>query len=58
MTAKDVPSPRRWRAGKALVTALILAVSGTLIAVGIYLGEPAKVLQKAVTICLECIGIG
>ncbi len=58
MTAKDVPSPRRRRTGKSLVTALILAVSGTLIAVGIYLNEPAEVLQKAVNICLECIGIG
>ncbi len=25
---------------------------------GIILGEPAEVYQKAVTICLSCIGIG
>jgi hypothetical protein len=25
---------------------------------GVYCGEPQQVLQKAATICLECIGIG
>lgn len=58
MTAKDAPRPRRRLAGKRLVTAAIFAASLVLIAVGVFLGEPAEVLQKAVNICLECIGIG
>lgn len=35
-----------------------LAVSAVLTAAGIALGQPHEVLQKAVRICLECIGIG
>lgn len=58
MTAKDAPRPRRGPAGKRLVTAAIFAAAVGLIAVGVFLGEPAEVLQKAVNICLECIGIG
>ena len=58
MTAKDAPRPRRRLAGKSLVTAAIFAAAMGLIAVGVFLGEPAEVLQKAVNICLECIGIG
>lgn len=58
MTAKDAPRPRRRLAGKRLVTAAIFAAAVGLIAVGVFLGEPAEVLQKAVNICLECIGIG
>ncbi len=37
---------------------ILLAISVALLAVGIYLGEPAAVWQKAVTICLSCIGVG
>ncbi len=38
---------------------LIITVGAILmIAAGIYTGEPAAVWQKAVSICLSCIGIG
>ncbi|MDN0032547.1 CD1871A family CXXC motif-containing protein [Oscillibacter ruminantium] len=40
------------------VTAAIFAAAIILIAVGIFIGEPDEVRQKAVNICLECIGIG
>ena len=43
---------------RKIVTAAIIVLSVALIAVGIYTGEPAEVLQKAVNICLECIGVG
>ena len=36
-----------------LLTAAVL-----MIAFGIFRGEPDSVMQKAVRICLECIGIG
>jgi len=36
-----------------LLTLFVLLLVG-----GIYLGEVAKVLRKAVLLCLDCIGIG
>ena len=35
-----------------------IAVGMAMIVYGIFLGEPNTVMRKAVTICLECIGIG
>lgn len=40
---------------KAIVTSVIGVV---FMAFGIYRGEMATVLSKAIRICLECIGIG
>lgn len=38
---------------------VIVAVAGlVMMAFGIYKGEMAEVLSKAIRICLECIGIG
>ncbi len=36
----------------------VLVLSVALIGIGLWRREPLEVLQKAVTICLECIGIG
>ncbi len=36
----------------------ILALSLVLIGIGVGNGEHLEVLQKAVMVCLECIGIG
>ncbi len=36
----------------------MLLLSAAMILLGIYSGETQIVLQKAVNICLECIGIG
>ena len=47
---------RNWR---VLPTGAILSVSGILfMGIGIYRGEMQVVLEKAIHICLECIGIG
>ena len=37
---------------------ILYVLAGLLLAIGIYQAEPRMVLQKAETICLECIGIG
>ncbi|MGE5654806.1 MAG: CD1871A family CXXC motif-containing protein [Bacillota bacterium] len=38
---------------------LLLIVSGlTIMLVGLAQGEAGKVLQKAITLCLQCMGIG
>lgn len=44
---------KRW-----LVPAALMAAGGVLIALGVYRGEVRTVLQKAIYICLECVGIG
>ena len=51
-----------WRKQKMTKRACLLAglflVAAVFTVVGIVSGEPAVVLTKAVTICLECVGIG
>jgi len=37
---------------------ILFAASAVLLVVGLRLGEFKTVLEKAVTICLDCIGIG
>jgi hypothetical protein len=37
---------------------ILLAVSLGAMAVGLLLGEYKTVLEKAITVCLDCIGIG
>lgn len=48
----------KWIKHTRWVTCVLLAVSLLLISVGVWIGEPADVMQKAVNICLECIGVG
>ncbi|MDO4453680.1 MAG: CD1871A family CXXC motif-containing protein [Eubacteriales bacterium] len=40
------------------MTGFLLAVSLIMIGIGIYRDETATVLNKAINICLECVGIG
>lgn len=51
-------SGNRFHKVRALISALILAAAVGLILYGIYIGEAGEVFRKAVTICLECIGVG
>ncbi|MDD3347988.1 CD1871A family CXXC motif-containing protein [Oscillibacter sp.] len=39
-------------------TAALLAAAVALIALGVLSGEAVDVMQKAVSICFECIGVG
>lgn len=45
------------RSRTAILCALLLAAFA-LVAVGVSVGEPSELMQKAVRVCLECIGIG
>ena len=43
----------------AIAIPVTLAVAGvTLLLVGAFLGQPNNVFQKAIRVCMECIGIG
>jgi hypothetical protein len=46
------------KAMKQYIPLLTTAVALLLLAAGILTGEPSDVWQKAVSICLSCIGIG
>ena len=43
---------------KNTLTWLLLAAAALLTGAGLRLGQHALVLQKAVRVCLECVGIG
>lgn len=40
------------------ITVVVLLASVFFVAIGVYREEASIVLQKAINICLECIGIG
>lgn len=43
---------------RRLIAGAILVVAVMMIVYGIYRGEVSIVLNKAVNVCLECIGLG
>lgn len=43
---------------KGIVLFTLIALSAALIVIGCIKGQPDSVMAKAVTVCLECIGIG
>lgn len=47
-----------WMTGRGRITGILMAGALVLILIGIATGEPFDVMQKAVNICLECIGVG
>ena len=43
---------------KRSISAALLLLGAALTTAGIFLGQPGGVMEKAVRVCLECIGIG
>ncbi|MBQ9341114.1 MAG: hypothetical protein IJK13_00735 [Lachnospiraceae bacterium] len=43
---------------KTYIRVALIILSVALIVTGLYRGETAEILRKAVMICLQCIGIG
>ena len=43
---------------RAYVLMGLIGIGAVLTAIGISLGEPTSVMNKAITVCLECVGIG
>ena len=43
---------------KTSIQAALLFLALILIAVGVYRGEPRVILNKAIRVCMECIGLG
>ena len=43
---------------KTVVQALLLVVGLAMLCFGVWRGEAATVLSKAIKLCLECVGIG
>lgn len=43
---------------RLIITAAIFVAAVGFIVYGVYSGEASEVYQKAVHICLECIGVG
>lgn len=41
-----------------IIRIAVVAVATILIVIGVRFGDAAEVMQKAVNICLQCIGIG
>ncbi len=46
------------RFGKTFIQGMLLLLAVHMITVGVSRGEMSTVLNKAVNICLECIGLG
>ncbi len=55
---QDVAWKEIWKTGKGKTGLLIAAAGLAMMGFGICRGEAAVVLEKAINICLECIGIG
>ena len=43
---------------KAAAQAVLLVVGSAMLCFGVWRGEAAMVLSKAIKLCLECVGIG
>jgi len=57
MSDKDMTITNK-KSAKIIIPAVILLAGIIMMFFGIWRGEPQIILQKAIRVCLECIGIG
>ena len=55
---KNERSVRLFKTRKAVFQAILLIVGAAMVGVGALRGEVDIVLNKAIRLCLECVGIG
>lgn len=58
MAAENRKGDEKLSHGKKAAQVTLLLAGATMLCFGVWRGEAASVLSKAIKLCLECVGIG